>query len=227
MRCWICGDEGDSEEHILKASDVRGYFGTISQDKPVYFHSENKRNIPVGSAKANRLKSKGLICKKCNNQLTQSHDRAWEILSIYLRRNWTNIVKSKRLNLSKIFPGMVRKQTVNVHLYFVKLFGCRIAEYRIPIDLSGFSKAILDGEPNEHVFLVFGQTPMSLKTKHAGITEVHSVDVGGKSIGAAWIYTLGDLSVKVFFSPIVKKGPALANAWHPHNRSKILKLARI
>lgn len=85
MKCWICGQEGNTGEHLIKESDLRSYFGDISQKCPIFFHTKDKRNIPVGSLKSKRFKSDALICNRCNSALTQPYDRAWETLSIYLR----------------------------------------------------------------------------------------------------------------------------------------------
>jgi hypothetical protein len=40
MRCWICSDEADSAEHLIKASDLRALFGNVSQKNPIYFHTK-------------------------------------------------------------------------------------------------------------------------------------------------------------------------------------------
>ena len=228
MKCWICNHEAESGEHLVKASDIKGYFGDISQNKPIYFHNDEKRNVKIGSAKSKIFTSKALICKKCNNELSQPYDKAWEKLSSYLRDNWHIIKKSKKLNLSKIFPGEVRRQSINIQLFFVKLFGCRVAEHEIPINLSGFSASLINSESNKDIFLVFGETPVNLKAKkYICLTPVHCLDNKKESLGAIWIYTIGDVSIKVMYSPIVKKGNALGNAWHPFNKSKIMKLGKI
>lgn len=132
--------EGNTGEHVLKASDLKSHFGHVSQQKPLFYHTAAKKNIPIGSLKGPRLKSKALICNNCNSNLTQSYDRAWEKLSSYLRANWPELSKTRKLNLSKVFPGSSKKSLLDVHLYFVKLFGCRIVEYKIPLIYLNFLK---------------------------------------------------------------------------------------
>lgn len=56
---------------------------------------------------------------------------------------------------------------LNLHPFFLKLFGCMLAEakangYDIPIDIDAFSTAITSGRPHDEVHLQFG--------KHDGVT---------------------------------------------------------
>jgi len=139
MKCWICGQEGNTGEHMIKASDLRSYFGNISQKNPIFFHTKEKKNIPVGSLKSKRFKFDSLICNNCNSSLTQPYDQAWEQLSAYLRSNWPDLLKSRKVNLTKIFPGSVHRSMLFVHLYFLKIFGCKIVESGAPIDTVSFS----------------------------------------------------------------------------------------
>jgi len=122
MNCWICGDTANTGEHRVKASDLKAYFGHVSQQKPIYTHTDQKKNIPIKSIKASRLKSGGRICNKCNSSLTQPYDKAWERLSQYLQANWQKLQKAQQINLTKVFPGAVRRSLLGIHLFFVKIF---------------------------------------------------------------------------------------------------------
>lgn len=51
MNCWICGNKGDSGEHLIKASDIKGMFSDISQSNPIYQNFEDNSRFPMGSAK--------------------------------------------------------------------------------------------------------------------------------------------------------------------------------
>ena len=118
MKCWICGNEGDSGEHLVKASDIRNYFGNISIDSPVYTHNDYKRNIPIRSIKSNRFKSKALICKYCNNTRTQPHDRAWESLSNYILHNYPKSNSVKRINLTHLSMFSIKSQAKSLIVSF-------------------------------------------------------------------------------------------------------------
>lgn len=226
MKCWICGDDATSGEHLMKASDLRSYFGRVNQRDPIYFHSENKRNIPVGSTKSNRFMSKSLLCAKCNNERTQPYDRAWETLSRYLRSNWASISKSKKVDLSKVFPGAVGRQSLNVHLYFVKLFGCRIVEANVPMSIGKFSECLLNGRAHDEVFLVLSETPFLPNYKLAQVTEIQARNIESVTDKAAWIYTVGELSIQVGYLAKTANDILWPQAWHPSWSSKILKFGK-
>src|SRR5262249_588214 len=127
MECWICRGIADSHEHFAKASNVKTYFGE-QHNGPFYKHTDTTLNKRVISIKSNNLTFKNPICRKCNNQLTQPYDNAWEILSKYLQDHWPIIVKNGYFDLSKVFPKDTHKHALHVHLYFVKLLGCKLIE---------------------------------------------------------------------------------------------------
>ncbi len=51
MKCWICGEEAKTGEHLTKASDLKSQFGDVSQKKPLYMHTEGKVNVKINSIK--------------------------------------------------------------------------------------------------------------------------------------------------------------------------------
>lgn len=197
MRCWICGGDARSGEYLMKASDLRSYFGQVTPRTPIYFHSHLKRNIPVRSIRSNRFKSQALLCAKCNNERTQPYDRAWETLSFYIRKNWEAISRTKKIDLSRVFPGAVGRQSLNVHLYFVKLFGCRIVEAGVPMNIEKFSDCLLNGRAHDEVFLVLSETYFLPNHKLAQITEIQARNIGSVTDKAAWIYTVGGCPCKL------------------------------
>ena len=137
MKCWICGDEADSREHLVKASDLRLFYGEISPKKPVFLHTEDMRNIPLHSAKTNKIKTENkVLCRRCNDTRTAPYDESWSVLLKYLHSNWKLVKSNKRIRLQRVFPGRVKRNSLNIHLYFVKLFGCRIVDSQMPIDIS-------------------------------------------------------------------------------------------
>ena len=145
MRCWICGGTADSQEHSAKASDVREHLGKV-QNGPLYKHTDTTLNERIPSIESKKLTFRTPICQKCNNQLTQPYDKAWELLSKYLGDHGSIIVKKGYFDLSKVFPKDTCKHALHVHLYFVKLLGCKlIDEGNVRINIGGFSQALLCG----------------------------------------------------------------------------------
>jgi hypothetical protein len=223
MKCWICGAEADSREHLIKASDMRAFFGRISPRTPVFLHSDKRRNIPVHSAKTNKIKTENkVICRRCNDTETAIYDNAWSELLSYFHANWDLIKKSRRAKLHKAFPGNVKKRSLFFHLYFVKLFGCRIVDENMPIDISEFSKCVKEGIPHKTVYLTFNcRTLNSSKAFYAGPSEVHGNEYDGKCEMATWYYTLGELDIQIswFLKEPIRNVP---KAWHPKNSGKII-----
>src|SRR5262245_9376344 len=70
------------------------------------------------------------------------------------------IVTKGYFDLSKVFPKDTCKHALHVHLYFVKLLGCKlIDEGNVRINIGGFSQALLCGTPHKNVFLTFAPAP--------------------------------------------------------------------
>jgi hypothetical protein len=217
MQCWICGGAGTTGEHRIKRSDLRSLFQTPTQTKPLYFHDGKVKNRPIGSLDAKILRSLCCICPKCNTTLTQPHDRAWQKMSNWLRATDYEIKPAAIVRANRIFPYDTAREMRNVHLYFVKQFGCQISEHVIPIDLDGFAKAILEGRPHPHLYLKFGRAP------HIG----HQVAAGGSDVKtatrigdptcefASWFYFVGDLAVNIIFVVHDEDLRGLTGAWHP------------
>jgi hypothetical protein len=225
MKCWICGREGKTGEHLVKASDIKSYFGHISQEQPIYCHVKGN-SIPVGSTKSKRLKSKALICNDCNSSLTQPYDKAWEKLSAYLRTNWTALRKSGEVDPSTVFPGDNGRALLDVHLYFVKLFGLKIVESRVPIEIAEFSTCLQRRVSHSSVYISFESAP-TVKHKHAAITPMEFLNRNGIPLFAAWSYIIDSIAVNVIYSVVPKNKDLLGNTWHPSTAGRVLKLANL
>jgi hypothetical protein len=218
-RCWICGEKGDSGEHLIKATDVRSLFGVITQENPVLYHDDKVKNRFVGSSKSDKFKSKALICQNCNNSRTAPHDKAWQRLSDCLREYDLSRRGKLKVRLNKVFPSDIYNNALNVHLFFVKLFGCRIVEYSVPIDIAPFSESIMESKPNPFVFLIFKKA-FGSKIQTAALSAIHVENTGNRVNVAGWVYTVGDLSVEILYSPRGPSNQFLKNTFHPNCRHK-------
>lgn len=220
MKCWICSDEGTTREHMTKASDLRALFGCVTQSQPIFLHTDYRRNQRIGSIKSDKLKSDALICRHCNNARTANNDRAWEKLSKFLRERQPPIKKGDLVRLDKVFCGSVRRSMLDVHLFFVKLFGCAIVEYGLPIDIAPFAEAILEQKPHPKIYLAFGPA-LDMGT---GCSNVETVNLDGKCVYAAWFYIVGSVLVTVMYAEPNEHRKGLVHAWHPTTISKRLRL---
>ena len=225
MKCWICGAEANSGEHIPKASDISSVFGEVVQNKPIYKHDNENKNLIVKGIKSSILKSNARICMQCNNQRTQPHDRAWEKFSYYLRNREPKLESGQRVRLSKVFPGSRVSSILGVHLFFVKLFGCQIAEHEIPISLELFSKAILENVTHPHIHLAI--CPAIYNYKMIGGSEVY-VDNEVKHITfATWFYYLDSFCVRVMYAEPGENREGMIGSWHPSKDIKLIRIAKL
>jgi len=222
--CWICGQPAATREHRAKASDLLSLFGVPTQQNPLYFHTAKRRNRQVGSLKSDVLKFSNRICAKCNGATTQPHDYAWQHFSRTVRAPVPAITPGIYLRPSRIFTYNSRAAMLDVHLYFLKLFGCQIVEGGIPIEIGPFARAILDGKPHENVYLAFGPTPSGGSVNMAGGSDVHVAMLGHKCAFAAWFYEVGPLSVNLMHAIPGERREGLVDTWHPRMGCKRIKM---
>jgi hypothetical protein len=100
---------------------------------------------------------------------------------------------------NRIFGADRVREMLNVHLYFVKLFGCHIAGNNIPIDITGFSDAIMHGKLHPRVYLKFGCGRIFDGKPLVGMTDmwITPPPVGGCSTYATWFYDLDFVGINV------------------------------
>lgn len=223
MTCWICGAEGDTGEHRIKASDLRSRFGHISQDKPIFFHDAQRRNQRIKGLRVSLLKFDSPICAGCNNDRTSPHDKAWERLSTFLSGKDKHIRNRKVLNLSAVFPGSVKRSLLDVHLYFVKLFGCIVAERGIAIPIQPFSTALITNTAHPNIYIAIGPS-LSLARRPVGFSDLETVSLDGRIRFASWFYVLDTVSVNIMYAEPEERRNGLVNAWHPKKITKCLHL---
>ncbi|MCY0853093.1 hypothetical protein [Cupriavidus sp. D39] len=225
MNCWICGSPATSAEHLLKASDLRACFGAVSQDKPLYLHTDAARNVRKRTVKDPAFKSDALLCAPCNNALSQPYDRAWERLSAALRAH-PSLFPGRLINLGKVFQGPAKDAMRHVHLYFVKVLGCRIVEHGIPIDIGPFAQALRAGTAHPHVHLAIGPAPaMPYRKRIAGWSEIQGDEEAGRCVFAASFYHVGDVAVNILYAEPGQRRFGLSQAWHPDSTGRLLRLA--
>ncbi len=215
--CWICNQNvANSGEHKTKRSDLLAVLGKPTQDQPFYYHDLEERNRAVTGLNAQILKSPVRICAHCNTTRTQPHDRAWEHMSDQLRARQLKIARWVRAN--GIFRHNTRRDMINVHLFFLKLFGCMLCEakvngYDVPIDIAPLSQAIMSGRPHPEVHLQFGKCDGTI-----GRSNLHCWKTEHGSVLAGWLYELDNIAVSVLFAQADRWEPR-PDLWHPKSRT--------
>lgn len=228
--CWICRTrQADSSEHMLKASDVRSRVSDLSQKNPIFLQINNQAtNIRIGSSRSERLTFEQRICAYCNNTLTRPYDLAWQTLSEYLCANWPQIKRLRRFDLSGPFPGATRRSALLVHLYFVKLFGCKLNdENDDAIDLGPFSDALTRGKPHPEVHLLFCNDDVASDYFLFYNSEIHVLErkADSQALTAVWMYGVRPMIIKVAY---IRSGAPFntpGDPWHPAKAGKIVKLS--
>lgn len=227
MECWICGqEEAGTREHMTAAADLRALFRKPSQQDPIYFHTHKRRNRPIGSFKADALKFSHRICATCNNELTQPYDRASALFFSILLDRPPPLPSGETFRPNSIFPYDTRRGMRNLHLFFVKWFGCLVAENEIPIDQKPFSEALLTGKSHPNLYLRFGCFE-DLPVVAAGGSEVSVIrdnQQNGAVVFATCIYHLGRFGVNVMYAKPGEQREGLKDAWHPRFGVKRLML---
>jgi hypothetical protein len=227
MNCWICGQSADSGEHRVKASDLRLVFGHVSQRHPLFMHNAMQRNRPIKGIKSDVLKSDALICRECNNHRTQPYDNAWQQLSTYLSARPEPIRTGDWIKMHKVFPGAVTQRMLDVHLFFAKLFGCIVVERKVPMDISGFSQAILKRQAHPLLFIAFGPGIGSPGKAMVGYSDLYTARLADRVAYATWIYHLAKFTVSIIYAIPGERRKGLVDSWHPSTVSKCVRVTKI
>jgi hypothetical protein len=220
MNCWICGDNADSGEHIIKKSDLKQYIGSVSQSFPFRWYSNNNKK-DVGSFKSSHLHFKTKICSKCNNERTQSSDRAWERLSNHIRSNLSDIVATRKLDLTSLAGNKeINQFVVDVQIYFTKLLGCMIHDASVPISTSSFSSSIMSSKPHDSLYLMFALTDeIGGGCKSVYVSDLRGYGFKDKVDYLMWQYSVGELVVFVIYDPRKLERRIIRNSLHPRNHN--------
>jgi len=128
---------------------------------------------------------------------------------------------------NRIFPYDTVRQMLNVHLYFVKLFGCHLLEAAIPIDITPFATAIKEERPHPNVYLKFGRNFSLHDNPIVGMSDVGAVfdNSDGSCVFASWFYEVDRLAVNVMYAVDGQRREGLVGAWHPHFGTNKLVIA--
>lgn len=223
QRCWICGSKKNlTGEHQLKKSILKNEL----RNGPVYLSTDKQRNRKIQGFNSDKLKSDAKLCAYCNNQRTQPHDLAYDRLCSFLKLK--QIQTNERIDLKEIFPDTIHASMLNVHLYFIKKFGCEIIANNIPIDIKPFSEAILQNKPHDKVYIaICPGFPMYPGPGNTNL-EMDLDPYTGKVVFAVWYNVPSEpFSIRIVFSEPNQHRNGLHNVWHPSKVSRYIKVSRV
>ncbi len=130
MKCWICGNEGDSGEHRIKKSDLIAFHGKgpYKNDKSLVMIKDGKQ-IPIQGPNSKYLKYSNSLCSDCNNTATQEFDRAYSTFVNYVNTHEELVLKKRFIDFEEIYgPDLFEIGQRHLYKYFMKSFGCRLVE---------------------------------------------------------------------------------------------------
>ncbi|MBE9467889.1 MAG: hypothetical protein IMY72_06140 [Bacteroidetes bacterium] len=131
-KCWWCGSDANSGEHRHKKSDLKRIFGKKFEGKPVII--KNNKIIEIQGPNSKLLKFKKVLCKKCNNEVSQPFDKAYDRFISYIETNRDLIIKSEKIDFTKIFETNALECKKNVFRYYIKHIACRLATNNYSIE---------------------------------------------------------------------------------------------
>jgi len=153
-KCWICGKKADSEEHKIKASDIKRRMGKKFEG---YYGTEDEGLQEIKSYKDKLLKFPKVICINCNNNITKSADDSYDEFIEYVDRNFDILIEMNCIDFSLIYKNKWKEKKLDLYRYFAKHAGCKIfaLDTKETIDLSKLSKFILGGKNIDNFYVFF------------------------------------------------------------------------
>ncbi|MBR8832110.1 MAG: hypothetical protein N5P05_004433 (plasmid) [Chroococcopsis gigantea SAG 12.99] len=132
--CWICKQSADTAEHRIKKSDLVNLFGSGSyKDENGVVLVRGTQQIPILGPNSKKIKYDKNLCAKCNNDLSQPFDRAYETFINYICQNEDLILKRRFIDFQEVYEDDFVVSQRNLYKYFVKSFGCRLNDGKLPI----------------------------------------------------------------------------------------------
>ncbi len=181
----------------------------------------------MGTIKSKKFHFESKLCRNCNSSLTQPYDAAWQTLSQYMHRNMAENRKTCNIKLQKVFPGSVNKSILNVHLFFIKLFGCYALECNVSVPVAEFANCISSSTAHPNIYIGFGYLQKETKKKIALMTPIETLDKGSQILAANWQYVIGNVYVDIMYAVEKRFTLVAQKLWHPSNSKKLLKLGKL
>lgn len=133
-KCWICNNDANSKEHKIKQTVFKRALKKVNKSEEFQAYKINDNYLkPIQGPDSKLIKFKPVICKYCNDTFSQPFDLAYDVFIEYIENNFENLIKNQTINFKEIFPKKTKEEQKNVYKYFIKYFGCILAENEIEI----------------------------------------------------------------------------------------------
>lgn len=220
-QCWICGNIGNSREHIIKRSDIKYKLGIPSNSKPLYLRTGNVKSKRVFGLNAEILTWENKICANCNNKVTAPYDKAWSKLSDFLSKFPAGL---SALNLQFIYGVDYKTEVKNLQLYLIKVLGFALLKANAKISLKDFSACLLNSHSSDSVYITIAYYENWPIEKMLKLTDLHTVNDRHGVATAMISILIGGWQISVTYwlarSPKVE---VVKNGFYPNQCRKIVR----
>lgn len=129
--CWWCGSTADSLEHRHKRTDLLRLWD--GDEGPVWGGGNGETEAIRGpNSKSSAIRFGRVLCQRCNNERSQPFDLAYDVLSDALVAHMDGWWFSPGISLETIYGDQWPPHAMNLARYYVKNFGCLMADQGIP-----------------------------------------------------------------------------------------------
>ena len=117
----MCGTaEANSAEHRLKKSDIERAYGRGSYQRdaaPVHVRNGIISKKYIQGSDSDILKYEKIICRRCNDTISQPFDRAYDAFIAWLLKNEFDILKYHFINFAEAFGSDFETSQRNLYKY--------------------------------------------------------------------------------------------------------------
>ena len=133
-KCWICGNDAETSEHVIKQTDIAKFFRSAKGEKQLEVKLLNGSAIhKLQSPKSKYVKYPKNLCSHCNNTFTQPFDLAYDEFTRWYDSNRKSVDKQRVIDFKEVYGDQWFEKQLNLFRYFVKEFGCRLTYENIPV----------------------------------------------------------------------------------------------
>ncbi len=152
-KCWICEDSANSNEHKFKASGIKKMFGKQFSVPMIFKTGEKEKKLQGPNSQL--LKFSRNICRTCNNELTQEHDKAFDSLISTVLEQYDYIYNDNQFSVETFYSEKWEINYLNLFKYFAKIIGCRLNENGFSEKTENLSRFIKGEIDNMFISLSF------------------------------------------------------------------------
>lgn len=183
--CWICGCPATTREHKIQRTDLVRVHGRakIFRSANLSYMRFDESIVPLQGSKSNYVKYQNVLCGNCNNARSQPYDFAYDQFVQYIDNASESLLRRRQIDFESIYGEEWRESQINLFKYFVKTFGCRIADSdkSVPEDLRNFLNDVYPNYPLAICFAVDEKEILKSEEEQTTLAICNLVHSTGKS----------------------------------------------